>query len=429
MTLSRRPRRGFTLTELLVVIAIVAVLIGLLVPAVQRVRDAAARAECQSNLHQLIVAVHNFQNTKGHLPVYFGIDSTLYNDSTPGNDPSQPFGSWFLHLMPFVEQEALYRVVADSCQLADNNTGAYYSFGGGPLISAGSPGYYDYTNSVWVPGTPPVYGPPTWVQEDQNGYIVWVLVQNLISPGTPSSWQPPPVWVPPVPAVYGPPGPPYADYSDIWNSQVHGATYKILQCRSDPTLNSNGTVFGGYWGGTSYMANWNAFCASAGDASNTWGPWSPEGGFLGWWTPAQNLLTVTDGLSNTIFFGEGYQTCDGVGRIALYSGEYSGYEPYQSFGLTGVVLHGGLDGGTLPPDDYYNGLPNTFRFQIKPLPYDYAHCPKGADCCSNWMTQTGHDAMNVAMGDGSVRSLSSTVSPRAWAVLVLPQDGKPIPED
>jgi prepilin-type N-terminal cleavage/methylation domain-containing protein len=98
----RRHPRGFTLIELLVVIAIIAILIGLLLPAVQKVREAANRAQSGNNLKQLTLAAHSYHDIYQRLP---------YNGSTTWGHPTDPnSGSWCYQILPFVEQKALYNI-------------------------------------------------------------------------------------------------------------------------------------------------------------------------------------------------------------------------------------------------------------------------------------------------------------------------------
>jgi prepilin-type N-terminal cleavage/methylation domain-containing protein/prepilin-type processing-associated H-X9-DG protein len=99
-------RRGFTLIELLVVIAIIAILIGMLLPAVQKVREAAARTQCQNNLKQVGVAMHAHHAAYGVFPP--GYTSAA---PAPNADGTGPGWGWAAHLLPFMEQEPLYRQV------------------------------------------------------------------------------------------------------------------------------------------------------------------------------------------------------------------------------------------------------------------------------------------------------------------------------
>jgi prepilin-type N-terminal cleavage/methylation domain-containing protein/prepilin-type processing-associated H-X9-DG protein len=111
-----KRRTGFTLVELLVVIAIIGTLIGLLLPAVQKIRHTAARMECSNNLKQIGLAAHNYHDVKKTLPptiiMTYAIhdDPNFFNGKEATLDITQPFGpNWAVLLLPFIEQDALYK--------------------------------------------------------------------------------------------------------------------------------------------------------------------------------------------------------------------------------------------------------------------------------------------------------------------------------
>ena len=169
MFLGRLRRwRGFTLIELLVVIAIIAILIGLLLPAVQKVREAAARIQCMNNLKQISLATINCADQHdGKLPPGYGD----YAAQDPTNSPQDGNGSLFFHILPYIEQDNLYKSAYVGPNPPDPNgdgwrlpAGGYYSWRGNiitsPVKTYICPSDFTNTNGLggaggWLPPATP----------------------------------------------------------------------------------------------------------------------------------------------------------------------------------------------------------------------------------------------------------------------------------
>ncbi|MCI0705142.1 MAG: DUF1559 domain-containing protein [Planctomycetia bacterium] len=314
---NQRPHRGFTLIELLVVIAIIAILIGLLLPAVQKVRAAAARSQSQNNVHQIALGVHNYHDQNGMVP-------PLAREVKPGQPIRQGtnnYASGYFYLLPYIEQLAVYTI-------GMNNNGAWE----GSPNNAGSQ-----------------------------------KIKTFISPRDPSA---------PL---------------DIWRER-NGGTWAISN------YGMNHAIFGVPCGGN---------------------------------TVSRLVLTsIIDGTSNTVGFAEQYGRC-GLGEPDPTSGaspnnyfhKLWAYRapwrwergPYLDTRLMSIGMAGTSQGN--------NSACTPIATSTAAVPQNV---PTPAACNPYFVQAMDASGCVIGLMDGSVRTVSTSVSGTTWVRAIWPRDGFPL---
>jgi prepilin-type N-terminal cleavage/methylation domain-containing protein/prepilin-type processing-associated H-X9-DG protein len=368
-----RTRKGFTLIELLVVIAIIAILIGLLVPAVQKVRSAAARIQCANNCKQIGLGLMNYESTYGHLPpasqMPYAYDPsngiTLKLRTKYGQNPFGP--NWAVLLLPYIEQDNLYALT---------NASNYPAFGTVPSDKKGNI----------------VIGLPfdlTWMN------VGGVSVKTYLCPADGNNK------LPYLDTATGPIGGPATGWAR--------GNYGVTAGYEDYDHQNGGASYATKAAG---IPQQNGMVSSPVMAANY----------------GAKILDITDGTSNTIMVGElraGLTAVDPRGVWALgFPGSSIVNAGRASYNPTPNNLLGGTtdDGG----DELQNG-----NLYCSP-----AAAAKGMGCTISGTDMTSAMArslhtggVNCCFADGSVHFVQNSISQLTWVQLLSKADGQPTGTD
>jgi len=371
-----RRWRGFTLIELLVVIAIIAILVGLLLPAVQKVREAANRMSCQNNLHQMSLAIQNCADTNnGNLPPAIGTYPVNLFGGQEWNCPKTANTAWggFLYfLLPYMEQGNLYNATA--CGTWPPGSSAITATGGnppGPSVLPYVTGYGIEDGGITVPNGP-------------NGNSL----------------------------------PPYTMISMPVKSYI---------CPSDPTVVNGGAGWAAVtsyaYNGILFQADWNGYSRFPSSI--------PDG--------TSNTIFLTDTYSGGNSYGGGVNNqYANNGDTTIYWWDYNSFEtPPSSNGDCGgpfsASTRSGAPNAPLAfPLSFYGP---AYTPLIQPSPAYCANNVMGWNwggelsicMCRAVSPHTG--GINVAMADGSVKFVNGAISAQTWYAAVTPASGEVLGSD
>jgi prepilin-type N-terminal cleavage/methylation domain-containing protein/prepilin-type processing-associated H-X9-DG protein len=424
----RRPRGAFTLVELLVVIAIIGILIGLLLPAVQKVREAANRVKCENNMRQLAIAAHGEQDTYGSI-------AGLGAYPGPAANIAAPIGVFHFHMLPFLEQKQLYDSTKDTIAATltsplNTLAGSSYAMfpydaqdsrtSKGAFVFQSYPGFNTGDHIVGMPLNQPTV---------PQGYAQ--AVKTFICPSDPT------------PDNFGLVTPAHPNFEgkkfgassyagnnvvftlcDSLGFQTLGQGHDVETLHGDlriPTTFQKGTsstiLFAEKYASctnddldehslsqfvpqTNQGGSWWAYC-NVDDGDSTAGvPMSP------WFGP------MFPGFCISFFYGN---PCPG-GFAPIYAASWC--SPIGDG--TQIVGQNYCSDGVTPA--YPLGMSSKFQYQPIPDSKVPIHTSRslGFDtACDPTRAQTGHTGgMVVAMADGSVRTLGVSVSDKTWWQLV-----------